>query len=138
MPSHSRGGDGPGMQAGRRPKIWRYARSLGGTLVGCVQAGLEMPQRKGHPSSVSVAYADFERSDKDTEREVGAAGFTFTPVVCEAHKGGLALECPQTHNLLCWPKEAAATSGEVPFHVSLRFAECTSMSLQRSSARAIL
>ena len=88
------------------------------------------------PGLVFCRYEQMKREYKDTAQLCLEAGFTFSPMVLEAHAGGWS---PLTRHTFDWlAKAQAASQHEDPSIVSLRIAQRISCTLQAENARAIL
>ena len=88
------------------------------------------------PGLVFCRYEQMKREYKDTAQLCREAGFTFSPMVLEAHAGGWS---PLTRHTFDWlAKAQAASQHEDPSTVSLRIAQRISCTLQAENARAIL
>lgn len=89
-----------------------------------------------NPGMVFDQYEAYKRQYKDTGQAAIDAGFTFTPMICEAHSGAWA---PNARRVLDWmARGIAAANGEDTEVASLRLAQRISVTLHRANARAIL
>ena len=88
------------------------------------------------PGLVFQRYEAMKRSFKDTAQMCESEGFVFTPMVLEAHSGGLS---PTFRSAVDWiAKRQATCQHEDPEFVSLKIAQRISCTLHRENARAIL
>ena len=81
-------------------------------------------------------YEDMKRSYKNTAEECSQAGFSFVPLVVEAHGGSWSPLARRVLDGLAKLQAAAWSDGQEP--ASLRIAQRISCSLQRENARAVL
>ena len=88
------------------------------------------------PSVVFDAYENFKRTHNDTARCCEAQGFSFTPMILEAHGGGWSLSARRVLTRVA--KGIAAVWREGDEVASLRIAQRISVSLHRENARAVL
>ena len=89
-----------------------------------------------NPSVVFDAYENFKRTHNDTARCCEAQGFSFTPMILEAHGGGWSLSARRVLTRVA--KGIAAVWREGDEAASLRIAQRISVSLHRENARAVL
>ena len=104
--------------------------------------GSLLRQSADDSTSVIVAYEqrkrDFipEGETETTETLCNRQGFHFTPMVLDAHSGGMGKDFRSVVDAI--GRQAAAVSGLRPDFHSLLIAQRISISLQRENARAIL
>ena len=127
---------------GRRPADVWLDRGVGGggeALDFAINSGMQSELFRPvaeEPGYVFHRYEDMKRSYKGTDAACKAAGFTFVPLVVEAHAGGWS---PTLRAVVDWiSKRAAPVCQEEPPAVSLRIAQRISCTLLRENARAVL
>ena len=86
--------------------------------------------------AIADDYALSKRAFQGTEEKCHAAGFSFLPVVFEAHGGGWGTQTRRTLGFL--GQQLSATGEWCREGTPLRLAQRVSCSLQRETARAIL
>ena len=87
-------------------------------------------------SAATERYEEFKRQHQDTARLCAAQGFTFLPMVVEAHGGGWGREARRAFGVLA--KRVADATGEDAALVADQHAQRLSVSLHRENARAVL
>ena len=87
-------------------------------------------------TTVFPLYEDFKRQYKNTDQHCKQAGFKFTPVILEAHGGGMSPLTRAVVDKIARAQSAAWQEGQEP--PCLRIAQRISCSLQRENARAVL
>ena len=86
--------------------------------------------------AIADDYAATKRAHLDTEQKCVAAGFSFVPIVFEAHGGGWGAQTRKTLGFI--GHQLMAAGDWCPEGPPLRLAQRVSCSLQRETARAIL
>ena len=86
--------------------------------------------------AIADDYAITKRAFQDTEEKCHAAGFSFLPLVFEAHGGGWGTQTRRTLGFL--GQQLSATGEWCREGAPLRLAQRVSCSLHRETARAIL
>ena len=88
------------------------------------------------PNRVFVQYEEFKKTYKDTAQQCTTVGFTFCPMVLEAHGGAWAPSARRVWDSIARRASSAWNDGQES--TSLKLAQRLSCSLHRESARAIL
>ena len=132
----------------RRPADVYLPRGLSGSPVAldfAATSGMQpslLRQSADEPSAVIVAYEDRKREFRPegepdtTEALCTQQGFTFAPMVLEAHDGGMSKQFRKVVDSIA--EQTAAVTGFRRDFCSLLIAQRISISLQRENARAIL
>ena len=134
-PSHVR------RHQGRRPAdVWLprgqhgRAEALDFAVTSAMRADV-IPEAASSPELVFERYNRLKREFKGTAEACDTAGFTFVPMVIEAHSGGWS---PLARTTLDWiARQASACTGEEHGPAALRIAQRISATLHRENARAI-
>ena len=139
---------GPSDRRRRRPADIYLPRGISGSPMALdfaatsgMQASL-LRQSADDPTSVIVTYEQRKRDftpdgeTESTESLCNRQGFSFTPMVIDAHGGGMGKDFRSVVDSI--GKQAAAVSGSRPDFHSLLIAQRISVTLQRENARAIL
>jgi len=139
------GGEQGGSQVGdngRRPADVYLPRWRNGTAAAwdfAATSGLRADLLAASAASSSAPterYEEFKRQHQDTARQCAEQGFTFLPMVVEAHGGGWGREARRAFGVLA--KRVADATGEDAAVVADQQAQRLSVSLHRENARAVL
>ena len=132
----------PGTSGARRPAdVWLprgddgRGEALDFACTSALRADL-IERVADNPSVVFDVYENFKRSHNDTARCCEAQGFSFTPMILEAHGGGWSRSARRVLTRVA--KVVSAVWREGDEATSLRIAQRISISLHRENARAVL
>ena len=132
----------PGVEGQRRPAdLWlpRSRGSRGEALDFACSSGMRADYLQAipdDPQHVFDQYEHLKRTYKNTENECESQGFTFTPMIVEAHAGGWSPTAKQVWDRMA--KLQSATWNEQGNTSSIRIAQRLSIALHRENARTVL